>query len=74
MAILLCDKILSQQLTHDRILYTLQDNHVLLNDTKNPCWIDVHNEMRCLPYMFFIGAPKCGTTDLYKRFVHVLGR
>ncbi|XP_023686691.1 carbohydrate sulfotransferase 15 [Paramormyrops kingsleyae] len=28
---------------------------------------DKHYRMRCLPYFYIIGQPKCGTTDLYDR-------
>ncbi|XP_042192529.1 carbohydrate sulfotransferase 15 isoform X1 [Callorhinchus milii] len=28
---------------------------------------DQHYRLRCLPYFYIIGQPKCGTTDLYNR-------
>ncbi|XP_067858419.1 carbohydrate sulfotransferase 15 [Heptranchias perlo] len=28
---------------------------------------DEHYRLRCLPYFYIIGQPKCGTTDLYNR-------
>ncbi|XP_054770745.2 uncharacterized protein LOC129278624 [Lytechinus pictus] len=41
--------------------------------TKGPCWF-VNNvtaqpqqRMRCLPYFYLIGMPKCGTTDMYEK-------
>ncbi|MEQ2227954.1 hypothetical protein ILYODFUR_003694 [Ilyodon furcidens] len=49
---------------------------------KNPCWYEEFTgnittdpykmnlrlyRMRCLPYFYIIGQPKCGTTDLYDR-------
>ncbi|PVD24221.1 hypothetical protein C0Q70_14691 [Pomacea canaliculata] len=34
---------------------------------KNPCWKDAKNKLRCLPYFYVAGIPKCGTTDLYHR-------
>ncbi|XP_064601113.1 carbohydrate sulfotransferase 15-like [Liolophura sinensis] len=51
-----------------------------LPNFKNPCWIErvsrfrydkvdgnFKGEIRCLPYFFVAGFPKCGTTDLYRR-------
>ncbi|XP_064602963.1 carbohydrate sulfotransferase 15-like [Liolophura sinensis] len=51
-----------------------------LRNFKNPCWIEraseirhsimdgnFKGEIRCLPYFFVAGFPKCGTTDLYRR-------
>ena len=35
---------------------------------KNPCWHDENKLLRCLPYFYLIGAPKCGTTDLYNKY------
>ncbi|CAL1528588.1 unnamed protein product [Lymnaea stagnalis] len=42
-----------------------------LPNYKNPCWMDGPGEQRlmCVPYVFLIGVPKCGTTDLYSRIV-----
>ncbi|XP_053381985.1 uncharacterized protein LOC123541018 [Mercenaria mercenaria] len=41
---------------------------------RNPCWFedeesDTSNGLKCLPYFYLIGAPKCGTTDLQRRLV-----
>ncbi|XP_053404995.1 carbohydrate sulfotransferase 15-like [Mercenaria mercenaria] len=33
---------------------------------KNPCWYE-GKTLLCLPYMYLVGAAKCGTTDLYKK-------
>lgn len=42
-----------------------------LPEYKNPCWMEKNeyegNNLRCLPYLFIAGFPKCGTTDLYFR-------
>ncbi|XP_078698860.1 carbohydrate sulfotransferase 15-like isoform X2 [Branchiostoma floridae x Branchiostoma belcheri] len=53
-----------------------------LPNYKNPCWFDKSVEstsdkgnktgdflLRCLPYVYIIGQPKCGTTDLYSRLI-----
>ena len=36
-----------------------------LPEFKSPCWFNVQRELRCLPYLFLIGVPKAGTTDLF---------
>ncbi|XP_060557591.1 carbohydrate sulfotransferase 15-like [Ruditapes philippinarum] len=43
-----------------------------LKNFKNPCWIerninDTNTRIRCLPYFYLVGMPKCGTSDFYKR-------
>ncbi|KAK3606996.1 hypothetical protein CHS0354_011864 [Potamilus streckersoni] len=42
-----------------------------LPDFKNPCFYDNESRLikslRCLPYFFIAGFPKCGSTDLWKR-------
>lgn len=38
-----------------------------LPEYKNPCFLDDKNSTHCLPYVFLLGMPKCGTTDLYKK-------
>ncbi|XP_072166435.1 carbohydrate sulfotransferase 15-like [Diadema setosum] len=40
--------------------------------TKSPCWfVNVTTgaapELRCLPYFYLMGMPKCGTTDLFAK-------
>ncbi|XP_053403113.1 carbohydrate sulfotransferase 15-like [Mercenaria mercenaria] len=44
-----------------------------LQNFKNPCWREtdsnVSMRIRCLPYFFLVGAPKCGSTDLHRRLV-----
>ena len=42
-----------------------------LPEYKNPCWrANAHPNaswsVRCLPYFFLIGFPKCGTTEIYQ--------
>ncbi|KAJ8029812.1 Carbohydrate sulfotransferase 15 [Holothuria leucospilota] len=34
---------------------------------KNPCYFDTKRKMHCLPYFFLLGAPKCGTTDIWSK-------
>ncbi|XP_041377424.1 carbohydrate sulfotransferase 15-like [Gigantopelta aegis] len=44
-----------------------------LPNFRNPCWQHRKNKtaIRCLPYFYLAGFPKCGTTDLYERiFLH----
>ncbi|ELT90468.1 hypothetical protein CAPTEDRAFT_222727 [Capitella teleta] len=36
---------------------------------KNPCWRDNSTRLRCLPYFYIAGQPKCGTTDLFHSLV-----
>lgn len=54
--------------------------HMFHNCMKNPCfyqryWVTIENErknvkrLRCLPYFYIIGFPKCGTTDLWERLI-----
>ncbi|KAL8609182.1 hypothetical protein ACOMHN_062422 [Nucella lapillus] len=41
-----------------------------LPDYRNPCWRHPQTgDLRCLPYFFLAGFPKCGTTDMYQRIV-----
>lgn len=35
---------------------------------KNPCWYQ-GTTLRCVPYFYLIGMPKCGTTDLWDKIV-----
>ena len=42
-----------------------------LPEYRNPCWHvssppSVRGSLRCLPYFFLIGYPKCGTTEIYQ--------
>ena len=41
-----------------------------LPEYKNPCWYANASRtvasLRCLPYFFLIGFPKCGTTEIYE--------
>ncbi|XP_071508356.1 carbohydrate sulfotransferase 15-like [Diadema antillarum] len=42
--------------------------------TKSPCWyVNVTTgaapELRCLPYFYLMGMPKCGTTDLFSKII-----
>ena len=41
-----------------------------LQNYKNPCWNEHchtqhHSKIKCLPYFYLAGFPKCGTTDLF---------
>lgn len=42
-----------------------------LANYKNPCWKEPRAghvpTIRCVPYFYLVGAPKAGTTDLYRR-------
>ena len=43
-----------------------------LENFKNPCWLDRgkrKSTVKCLPYFYVVGAPKCGTTDLHRRLI-----
>ncbi|XP_045202463.2 carbohydrate sulfotransferase 15-like isoform X2 [Mercenaria mercenaria] len=44
-----------------------------LSNYKCPCWYEAAPEsgrkLRCLPYFYVIGVPKCGTTDLCNRIM-----
>ncbi|XP_045159543.2 carbohydrate sulfotransferase 15-like isoform X2 [Mercenaria mercenaria] len=49
-------------------------NSVFLPNYKNPCWYEETDnnktpQIKCLPFFYIIGAPKCGTTDLHTRLV-----
>lgn len=51
---------------------TFQEELPFLKNYRNPCWRELdlqenESRIRCLPYFFLVGAPKCGTTDLAKR-------
>ncbi|KAL3889980.1 hypothetical protein ACJMK2_002292 [Sinanodonta woodiana] len=39
----------------------------LIKGSKNPCWFNNEHFVVCLPYFYVIGAPKCGTTDLFAK-------
>ena len=36
---------------------------------KNPCWESSEGLMKCLPYVYILGQPKCGTSDLFTRLL-----
>lgn len=38
-----------------------------VSEFKNPCWLDEREAWQCLPYVYVLGQPKCGTSDLYER-------
>ena len=38
------------------------------SEYRNPCW-DCNERLCCLPYVYILGQPKCGTTDLFIRIV-----
>ncbi|KAJ8047203.1 Carbohydrate sulfotransferase 15 [Holothuria leucospilota] len=37
---------------------------------KNPCYFDKSEKLHCLPYFLMIGAPKCGTTDIWFKIMY----
>jgi len=38
---------------------------------KNPCWVgEGVEDLECLPYVYLLGQPKSGTSDLWKRIVN----
>ena len=40
---------------------------------KNPCWFKPDTappQLVCLPYVYMLGMPKCGTSDLYARIIN----
>ena len=41
------------------------DPFEFLREFKSPCWYNVNQDLRCLPYFQLIGAPKSGSTDVY---------
>lgn len=50
----------------------LQEKLPFLKNYMNPCWREIcqensNNCIRCLPYFYLVGAPKCGTTDFFRR-------
>ena len=38
-----------------------------VKESKNPCYYDENNMVRCVPYFFLVGFSKCATSDLYHR-------
>ncbi|XP_053390593.1 carbohydrate sulfotransferase 15-like, partial [Mercenaria mercenaria] len=49
-------------------------NSTFLPKYRSPCWYDQAADnktmqLKCLPYFYLIGAPKCGTTDLQSRMI-----
>lgn len=47
---------------HERIPKTFNSHF------KSPCWFH-DGKLKCLPYFYLIGMPKCGTTDLWDKLV-----
>ncbi|KAL4240806.1 Carbohydrate sulfotransferase 15 [Mactra antiquata] len=70
-----CRTLTKTQIMH----YKIQPEDILnrepidfLSNFKNPCWLNPavrgqESEILCLPYFYLVGAPKSGTTDLYRR-------
>ena len=56
-------------LQHIKFIYcSFQDPPKYLPNFKNPCWNESNPgefTIRCLPYFYLAGFPKCGTTDLF---------
>ncbi|XP_053402557.1 carbohydrate sulfotransferase 15-like [Mercenaria mercenaria] len=51
-----------------------KQNSTFLPKYRSPCWYDQAGDnktthLKCLPYFYLIGAPKCGTTDLQSRMI-----
>ena len=46
-------------------MFYFQKPFPFLPDLKSPCWYNDQRELRCLPFFFLIGIPKCGTTDVF---------
>ncbi|XP_052783018.1 carbohydrate sulfotransferase 15-like [Mya arenaria] len=44
-------------------------NFSLSRKFKNPCWYNEEGSLNCLPYMYLVGIPKCGTTDLFGKII-----
>lgn len=38
-----------------------------LSEYKNPCWRSQTFGLSCIPYVYLLGQPKCGTSDLFVR-------
>ena len=51
---------------HPNVFSLFQGPFKFLPDFKTPCWLSSNHELRCLPFFFLVGCPKCGTTDLFR--------
>ena len=70
---------IKQKHTYNFVIYTYWSIFLLpkgpleyLENFKNPCWLDRgkrKSTVKCLPYFYVVGAPKCGTTDLHRRLI-----
>ncbi|GFO41720.1 carbohydrate sulfotransferase 15 [Plakobranchus ocellatus] len=48
------------------ILMMCNEHRKFLRSAKSPCyWDKAQNNLKCLPYFYVPGFPKCGTTDFY---------
>lgn len=51
--------------------FSLQGPFRYLANYKNPCWMEPADRdapfVYCVPYFYLAGAPKAGSTDVYKR-------
>ena len=36
---------------------------------RNPCYLSLTGDVKCLPFMSIIGVSKCGTTDMWSRLM-----
>ena len=53
-------------------IFFLKEPPRMLQNFKNPCWAESSNTtsiLRCFPYFYVAGFPKCGTTDLYSEII-----
>jgi hypothetical protein len=54
----------------DTISHELPMHGNFLSQYKNPCWYPPNeDQVVCLPYVYLLGQPKSGTTDLFVRLV-----
>ena len=47
--------------------YSLKVPLPFLSDYKNPCFVNEHAKIYCLPYFFLLASQKSGTTDLWNK-------
>ena len=53
-------------LSKDLLTHLFQGPFNFLRDFKSPCWYNDNNQLRCLPFFWFIGTAKSGTSDIYR--------
>jgi hypothetical protein len=42
-----------------------------LPSARNPCYLSIYDEVKCLPFLSIIGVSKCGTTDLWHKLMQI---